>query len=167
MAQLPRRKCRFLWFIQTFKIIKNEQFINASIVAYSRKLLSCILEAPEYSPLKKKFTLWRNKWLFNGCWIYQNFPWMLFSHNNHFQFYKFLKKAFKGKKGNSIFTFYLFEAIHAVFPAFTQINFPPCVDPWGSGYSPYTQPRTSWCLYSFSRNGALRVFQDLMSGLGW
>ena len=42
MAQLSRRKCRFLWFFCPWRIIKNEQFLNASIVTYSGMLLSHI-----------------------------------------------------------------------------------------------------------------------------
>lgn len=39
MAQLPRRKCRFVWFLCPWGITKNEQFLNASIVTYSGMLL--------------------------------------------------------------------------------------------------------------------------------
>lgn len=77
-AQLPKRKCRFLWFSHTFRIIQNEPFINALLVTYSGKQLSQIFGVPECFS-------WRKSSHYGGIndhLKYQNFPWMFFSHSN-------------------------------------------------------------------------------------
>lgn len=86
-----------LWFIQSFRIIQNEQFMNASIVTFSGKLLSQIFEIPEcFSWRKSSYYRGINDHLMDIENI-KTFPECSFLTVIVYLFYISLKGAFKEK----------------------------------------------------------------------
>lgn len=162
-----RRNCRFLRFIQTFKIIQNEQFINASILTYSGKLLSQIFEVAEcFSWRKSLYCGGINDHLMDIEYI-EIFPECSFLTIIVCQFYIFLKRAFKGKI-KMIFIKNLSEDIPTVLPSththsypLTQIIlYPPHAGPMWLTFGLHIQLHFDVCI-SLTNYVALRSPQGL------
>lgn len=87
------KKVQPFWYIHTFRSHPKWAIYKCFRCGLQWEAVIATFWSTWVFLLKKEPLLRRYKWSFNGHWLYQNCPQMLFSYSNHFQFYIPLKKA--------------------------------------------------------------------------